>query len=79
MEYCEGGELLDRVLQEGAFSESKVVKIMNKLFSAMSYIHSKGIAHRDIKPENILFTNNNTDVKLIDFGLSKVLGTRYEL
>ena len=48
---------------------------MRKLFSAIAYIHHQGVMHRDLKPENILFLNNedDTDIKIIDFGLSKKL------
>jgi calcium-dependent protein kinase len=39
-------------------------------------LHNYGIAHRDIKLENILMKNDSedSDIKLIDFGLSKLLG-----
>lgn len=45
---------------------------MDKLFSAINHMHSRGIVHRDIKPENILFLNKNPDseIKIVDFGLS---------
>lgn len=49
---------------------------MRKLFSAIAYIHNQGVMHRDLKPENILFSTNDdddTDIKIIDFGLSKKL------
>jgi calcium-dependent protein kinase len=48
---------------------------MHKLFSAISYMHSKGIAHRDLKPENLLLSSLSEDaeIKIIDFGLSKKL------
>jgi serine/threonine protein kinase len=46
---------------------------MKKLFSAISYIHSKAIAHRDLKPENLLLSSSlgDAEIKIIDFGLSK--------
>ena len=43
---------------------------MIKLFSAVNYMHKNGIVHRDLKPENILFTDNDEELKIIDFGLS---------
>ena len=45
---------------------------MQKLFSGVNHMHSKGIVHRDLKPENILFTSNDNDaeLKIVDFGLS---------
>jgi len=46
---------------------------MKKIFSVINHMHSKGIVHRDLKLENILFLNKSPDseIKLIDFGLSK--------
>jgi serine/threonine protein kinase len=43
---------------------------MNKLFHSINHCHALGIVHRDIKPENIMI-NEEDDVRLIDFGLSK--------
>ena len=49
---------------------------MYKLCKAVHYVHSYGIAHRDIKPENVLLTSEdeNADIRLLDFGLSKIVG-----
>jgi calcium-dependent protein kinase len=46
--------------------------------SAINYCHSHGVCHRDIKPENILFSSIEEDstLKLIDFGLSKVFSAK---
>ncbi len=77
MEYCSGGELLDRLLEKGRFHEYETRKIMFKLFSGINYIHKKKIAHRDLKPENILFSDisQEAELKIIDFGLSNMLKT----
>ena len=77
MEYCPGGDLFSR-LQKTNFilKEEKVAIIMYKLCKAVFYMHSYGIAHRDIKPENVLLTteDENADIRLLDFGLSKIVG-----
>ena len=77
MEYCPGGDLFT-YLKERNFQlkEDKVVIIIYKLCKALYYVHSYGIAHRDIKPENILLTGEDdfTDIRLMDFGLSKIVG-----
>ena len=73
MEYCSGGELFGRLAENGYLNESESAKIMKKLFSALKYLHERGISHRDLKPENFLFSHRGQDaeIKIIDFGLSK--------
>lgn len=46
---------------------------MIKLFHAINFIHSKGIVHRDLKPDNLLLSSKdeNAEIKIIDFGLSR--------
>ncbi|CAD8134409.1 unnamed protein product [Paramecium octaurelia] len=73
MDYCEGGELVERIQKsQKNLSEGQVQNIIFKICSAIMYIHEQGIIHRDIKPENILFSTKdpNAEPKLIDFGLA---------
>ena len=80
MEECLGGELFDRILTKmdsgKMYSEKEAAIIFKQLMSAISYCHSQGICHRDLKPENILFLSKdeNSPIKVIDFGLSKIFG-----
>ena len=77
MEYCSGGDLFTFLKKRDfRLKEQKVVVIIYKLCKALFYVHSYGIAHRDIKPENVLLTDENedADVRLMDFGLSKIVG-----
>lgn len=67
-EYLSGGELIKQPNQK--FSEQYTKKIVYKLLSAVSHMHSLRIAHRDLKPENILLDSSG-DIRIIDFGLSK--------
>lgn len=77
MELCSGGDLYSR----DPYSEEQAARIVSSILSAVAYMHSKKILHRDIKYENVLFVNNSpqAEVKLIDFGLSKVYGDNTEL
>ncbi|KAL4489468.1 hypothetical protein ABPG72_002764 [Tetrahymena utriculariae] len=72
MEYCAGGELLERITKKKVFSEKEASIIIEKIFSAINHMHSRGVVHRDIKPENVLFSTKypDSEIKLIDFGLS---------
>jgi calcium-dependent protein kinase len=76
MEYCPGGELFEKLTEVGKFSEEKTAKIILMLLSALKHLHDKNIAHRDIKPENVIYeeVDGEIRVKLIDFGLSKLVG-----
>lgn len=73
MEVCEGGELFDRIIERGFFSEVDARTIFTQIMQAINYCHSKSISHRDLKPENFLFLTKHDDspIKVIDFGLSK--------
>jgi calcium-dependent protein kinase len=73
MEICEGGELFDRIIEMGRFSEQIACTLFLQMTSAIAYLHSKEIVHRDLKPENFLFSRADirSKLKLIDFGLAK--------
>lgn len=75
VELCNGGDLVSKVAKLSAIPESTAKEIIFKVLKAVSYLHEHGISHRDIKPDNFLFTDvgdeSQTDVKLVDFGLSK--------
>lgn len=75
LELVEGKLLSDVLRKEGAFSLSRLVKIISKLCNAVEAIHKQDIIHRDLKPENIIVSGEgeNETVKLLDFGLAKVV------
>ena len=79
MEYCSGGDLMDKLLQKTHLEEREVSKIMFKLFSAINYVHKKKIVHRDLKLENVLFSDKtaDSDLKVIDFGLSAIVKAKF--
>lgn len=72
LELCEGGELFDRIIDEGYFDEKKAADIMRQILSGIYYMHEHNIVHRDLKPENFLLETKAKDspLKVIDFGLS---------
>lgn len=76
MEYVAGGDL-GRHISEAAPLEEDVVKVMaGQLLAALGYLHVNKITHRDVKPDNILISSlDPLNVKLTDFGLSKMVNT----
>jgi len=77
MEYCQGGEVFDRIMDRGMIDEETTAGIVKQAASALKYAHNRGIAHRDMKPENICFCTddvNDDQVKVIDWGLGFYFG-----
>lgn len=72
MEYVEGGELYDYIVQKGRVRESEARYIFQQIVCAIEYCHHFRVVHRDLKPENILL-GTGLQVKLIDFGLSNIM------
>jgi len=69
MELADGGDLFDKIESDVGVGEDIAHFYFTQLMSAISYMHSKGVAHRDIKPENILLSKDG-DLKMADFGLA---------
>jgi len=79
MELFQGGDLANFISKNHSkLSEEKFSNIMYQIASGLQYLHQFGILHRDLKPENIMLADksNNTVIKIMDFGLSKVLGPK---
>lgn len=53
----EGGQLFDKILQRGYYSEKDAVGVIQKLFAAIDYLHQHNIIHRDLKVFFILSSN----------------------
>ena len=72
MELCRGGELFDRIVERGHYSERKAAHLAKVILGVVQTCHSLGVMHRDLKPENFLFVDDQEDspLKAIDFGLS---------
>ena len=74
MELLHGGDLFDRIVKKGRYSEVESRRVMRRMLAAVHYLHQeRDIVHRDLKPENLLCVSGSDDVtvKLTDFGLAK--------
>ncbi|KAJ0720067.1 putative protein kinase CAMK-CDPK family [Helianthus annuus] len=72
MEVCEGGELFDRIIAKGHYSERAAAGICRSIVNVVHVCHFMGVMHRDLKPENFLLSDKteNALLKATDFGLS---------
>jgi serine/threonine-protein kinase len=75
MEYLEGESLGAHLAREGAIGEQRAIHIAHQVASALGAAHKKGVIHRDVKPDNIfvLSSRKNDFVKVVDFGISKLV------
>lgn len=72
MDFCAGGELFDRIIERGHYSERQAAELTKTIVGVVETCHSLGVMHRDLKPENFLFHTEEEEspLKAIDFGLS---------
>lgn len=74
MEFLAGQSLRDKLEllpPGGRLPLPEILRVADQLCAALEYAHQYTI-HRDIKPENVMIANNGT-VKLMDFGISKLM------
>jgi len=72
MELINGSDLFDISDMLGTLRPASVAALLTPLLSALSYLHSRGIAHHDIKPENLIIDYSHNTLKLTDFGSAKL-------
>ncbi|KAK2984380.1 hypothetical protein RJ640_002766 [Escallonia rubra] len=72
MELCEGGELFDRIVARGHYTERAAALVTKTIVEVVQMCHAHRVIHRDLKPENFLYASSNESapLKAIDFGLS---------
>ncbi|XP_068639795.1 mitogen-activated protein kinase kinase 9-like [Aristolochia californica] len=74
LEHMDVGSLDSLLRQSGTgnFSEDIIAKVASHVLRGLSYLHGHKIVHRDIKPANLL-VNSKMEVKIADFGVSKIV------
>ncbi|MFO7566991.1 MAG: serine/threonine-protein kinase [Enhygromyxa sp.] len=75
LEYLEGETLRERMSREGPLAWDLVVAIAWQIAAALMAAHGaeQPIIHRDLKPENVMLVEGGTRVKVMDFGIAKVM------
>ena len=74
MEFVDG-QPIDRWCDERKLNISQRIELFRSVIAAVRYAHQRLVVHRDLKPGNIFVTNDGT-VKLLDFGIAKVLSAQ---
>jgi serine/threonine protein kinase/alpha-tubulin suppressor-like RCC1 family protein len=78
MELLRGEDLSAAIARRGAFTAGESLEVFRQLGHALGAAHVAGLVHRDLKPENIFLAHPRREgvpftVKLLDFGIAKVL------
>ncbi|WP_224247207.1 serine/threonine protein kinase [Hyalangium gracile] len=79
MEYVSGVELAELIERGGPMSPRRAVAVMRQIVSLLRAAHALDIVHRDLKPANIKIIQESSEdsqvfVKVLDFGVAKVVG-----
>ncbi|KAI9784138.1 MAG: hypothetical protein M1839_002642 [Geoglossum umbratile] len=76
-----GGELFDRICEQGKFTERDASQTIRQVLEAVHYLHQNNVVHRDLKPENLLYLTREADSPLVlaDFGIAKMLDSKDEV
>jgi len=76
-----GGELFDRICEQGRFTEKDASQTIRQVLEAVDYLHDNNVVHRDLKPENLLYLTSDpqSDLVLADFGIAKMLDSKDEV
>ncbi|MGE0872646.1 MAG: serine/threonine-protein kinase [Kofleriaceae bacterium] len=78
MEYAQGEGLHLHRKRATRFTIPRALHVLDQLVRAVHHAHSRGVVHRDLKPENLILVGNDEDLKVLDFGIAKIVAPDHQ-
>lgn len=75
MEYADGESVYQLVKRDERFAVPRALSVLGQLAYAVHHAHSRGVVHRDLKPDNLILVGEDETVKVLDFGVAKIVGS----
>ncbi|MEO1671601.1 MAG: serine/threonine-protein kinase, partial [Cyanobacteria bacterium J06631_2] len=72
-QYIEGHTLSKELVSGAAWSEAKVIELLQDCLGILNFIHNKSVIHRDVKPDNLIRRQSDNKLVLVDFGTVKAV------
>ena len=75
MEYAEGESVYNVLKANGFFTVPRALHVLGQLSYAVHHAHSRGVVHRDLKPDNLILVGEDETLKVLDFGVAKIVAS----
>lgn len=77
MEYAEGESVYQTLKKTDHFTSERTLHVMGQLAYAVHHAHSRGVVHRDLKPDNLILVGEDELLKVLDFGVAKIVAADF--
>ncbi|MEO6772769.1 MAG: bifunctional serine/threonine-protein kinase/ABC transporter substrate-binding protein [Kofleriaceae bacterium] len=74
MELADGPSVFEVLRKQRQFEVPFALHLLGQLAYALHHAHSRGVVHRDLKPGNLMITGEDATLKVLDFGMAKIVG-----
>ena len=75
MEYADGESVYRLVKRDDHFEVPRALHVLGQLAYAVHHAHSRGVVHRDLKPDNLILVGPDETLKVLDFGVAKIVAS----
>jgi hypothetical protein len=78
MEYADGESVYRLLKMAGRFDIQRALHVLGQLAYAVHHAHSRGVVHRDLKPDNLILVGPDETLKVLDFGVAKIVASDHQ-